>query len=153
MLVGQAGWHCEPIYAEVERQHLKSDVIFTGYVPSEDVPVLYSAAESMAFPSIYEGFGLPVLEAMACGAPVVTSRSSSLGEIARDAALLVNPLSVEEIADALYRLHIDPDLRSALQERGLQRASHFTWERSARETLDVYEQVAGPQRARLLTHA
>ena len=141
VLVGQPGWHCEPIYAEVERQGLQGEAVFTGYVPFEDLPALYSAAESMAFPSIYEGFGLPVLEAMACGTPVVTSTSSSLAEIAHDAALLVDPLSVDEIASALERIHREPDLASDLSTLGLERAAHFTWENAARATLDFYDHV------------
>ncbi len=140
-IVGQQGWNCAPIFAEVERLGLKQDIIFAGYVPFEDLPALYSAAEMMAFPSLYEGFGLPVIEAMACGTPVVTSNSSSLAEVADGVALLVDPLCVDEIADALYRLHADPALRAELSERGLQRASQFTWEQSARATLDLYEQV------------
>lgn len=141
-LVGQPGWHVGPIFAEIERLGIKRDTLFTGYVPAEDLPALYSLAETMAFPSIYEGFGLPVLEAMACGAPVVTSRSSSLAEVAGDAALLVNPFCVDELADALYRLHKEPDLRAELRERGLNRAALFTWESAARATVDLYEQVA-----------
>jgi glycosyltransferase involved in cell wall biosynthesis len=142
VIVGQSGWHVGPIFAEVEHLGLTKDVIFTGYVPFEDLPVLYSLCETMAFPSLYEGFGLPVLEAMACGAAVVTSRSSSLIEVAGDAALLVNPLSVDEIADSLRRLHQDPDLRASLREQGIARAAHFTWEAAARSTLDLYEKVA-----------
>jgi glycosyltransferase involved in cell wall biosynthesis len=141
VLVGQAGWHCEPIYAEVEKQGLQGDVIFTGYVPFEDLPALYSAAEVMAFPSLYEGFGLPVLEAMACGTPVVTSASSSLAEVAGEAALLVDPYSVEAIAYALFAVYSDATMAEELREKGTRRAAHFTWESAARSTLDLYEQV------------
>ncbi|HET9496025.1 MAG TPA: glycosyltransferase, partial [Chloroflexia bacterium] len=94
-----------------------------------------------AFPSLYEGFGLPVLEAMACGTPVVTSASSSLSEVAGDAALLVDPRSVEQITDALARVHDDPQLAGELTARGMARASRFTWENAARSTLDFYEKV------------
>lgn len=148
VLVGQPGWHCEPIYAEVERQGLGNDVIFTGYVPIDDLPALYTSASAMSFPSLYEGFGMPVLEAMACGTPVVTSSSSSLVEIAHDAALLVDPLSVEEIADALHRVCSDSDLACDLRDRGLLRASHFTWEHAARSTLSVYDHVQARRAAR-----
>jgi glycosyltransferase involved in cell wall biosynthesis len=152
VIVGQTGWHVGPIHSEVERLGLEKEVIFTGYVPFEDLPSLYSLAESMAFPSLYEGFGLPVLEAMACGAPVVTSRSSSLVEVAGDAALLVDPLSVEEIAEALYRIHMNDELRYELSKRGLKRAALFTWEASARSTLELYERVvrAKPTATRLV---
>jgi glycosyltransferase involved in cell wall biosynthesis len=141
LIVGQAGWQVGPVYAEVERLGLTRDVIFTGYVPLEDLPPLYTLAESLAFPSLYEGFGLPVIEAMACGTPVVTSRSSSLGEISGDAALLIDPLSVDELEEALYRIHADPSLRACLREKGVARAALFTWETTARATLDLYKQV------------
>lgn len=141
VLVGQPGWRCEPIYAEVEKQSLQREVIFTGYVRFEDLPALYSGAESMAFPSLYEGFGLPVLEAMACGTPVVTSVSSSLAEVAGDAALLVDPYSVREITEALHRIHTNRGIASDLSEKGFERAAHFTWENAARSTLELYEQV------------
>jgi alpha-1,3-rhamnosyl/mannosyltransferase len=101
----------------------------------------------MAFPSLYEGFGLPVLEAMACGTPVVTSASSSLAEVAGDAALLVDPRSVEQITDALARLHEDPHLAGDLAARGMVRAARFTWENAARATLDLYDSVRAPQPA------
>jgi glycosyltransferase involved in cell wall biosynthesis len=151
-IVGQAGWHCEPVFAEVERLGLKQDVIFTGYVPFSDLPALYSAAESMAFPSLYEGFGLPVVEAMACGTPVVTSNSSSLMEVADGAALLIDPLSVEEIAQALHRIHFDEDLRDELHQRGISRASEFTWQQSARTTLELYEAVANSYQPSAISH-
>lgn len=141
LIVGQAGWQVGPIYAEVERLGLTKDVIFTGYVPLEDLPPLYSMAESLAFPSLYEGFGLPVIEAMACGAPVITSRSSSLQEIAGDAAVLIDPLSVDDLEENLHRLHADPALRECLREKGIARAATFTWETNARATLDLYKQV------------
>jgi glycosyltransferase involved in cell wall biosynthesis len=152
VMVGQAGWHCKPIFAEVERLNLTQDVMFTGYVPFEDLPALYSAAESMAFPSLYEGFGLPVIEAMACGTPVVTSNSSSLAEVGQGAALLVDPLSTEAIADALASIHMDPAVRHDLSGRGICRAEEFTWERSARLTLQVYEEVGSRAPARRRAH-
>jgi glycosyltransferase involved in cell wall biosynthesis len=105
----------------------------------------------MAFPSIYEGFGLPVIEAMACGTPVVTSNTSSLVEVAGDAAILVDPLCVAELEDALQRLLCDPCLRADLREKGLARASHLTWEHTARSTLEVYDSVLAPKGS--LAHA
>jgi glycosyltransferase involved in cell wall biosynthesis len=148
VLVGQPGWHFQPIYAEIERQGISRDVVLTGYVPEQALPALYSGAECMAFPSLYEGFGMPVLEAMACGTPVVTSHSSSLAEVAGDAALLVDPHSVEQIADALAHIHDDPQLAGDLVTRGLERASRFTWENAARATLDLYDSVLSAQGAR-----
>ncbi|HKP54081.1 MAG TPA: glycosyltransferase family 1 protein [Chloroflexia bacterium] len=141
VIVGQSGWQTEPIYAEIEQLGLKPDVLFTGYVPFEDLPAIYTMAEAMAFPSLYEGFGLPVIEAMACGTPVVTSRSSSLIEVAGDAGMLVDPLSVEEIEDALHRVLNDPALRADMRYRGLERASNLTWEHTAQATLEVYDKV------------
>ena len=141
VIVGQTGWHFNPVFEEVRRLGLTNDVIFTGYVPLEHLPALYSMAEVMAFPSLYEGFGLPVLEAMACGTPVLTSRSSSLVEVAGDAALLVDPLSVDEIAAGLCYLHQHPDHADELRRRGIRHASRFTWEATARATLNVYHRV------------
>jgi glycosyltransferase involved in cell wall biosynthesis len=111
-------------------------------VPDEDLPALYSGAAAFAFPSLYEGFGLPVLEAMACGAPVVTSNVSATAEVAGDAALLVDPRGVDALGDALGRVLADGALRQELRQRGFERARQFSWERTARETLLLYERVA-----------
>jgi len=113
----------------------------TGFVDDADLPALYSAAEVFAFPSLYEGFGLPVLEAMACGTPVVTSDLSSLPEVAGDAALLIDPLDVEALADALWRLTSESQLRQQLIQAGRTRAGQFTWRKAALQLLDVYRRV------------
>jgi glycosyltransferase involved in cell wall biosynthesis len=105
------------------------------------MPALYSGATVFVFPSLYEGFGLPVLEAMACGVPVVTSNVSATAEVAGDAAMLVDPLSEGYIAEGMRRLLRDEDLRSELRERGLARASTFSWRRAADETVAVYERA------------
>jgi glycosyltransferase involved in cell wall biosynthesis len=141
-IVGQQGWQVEPLHREIARLGIAGDVVFSGYVPADDLPALYSAADAMAFPSLYEGFGLPVIEAMACGAPVVTSNSSSLTEVAGDAAMLIDPLSVESIAGGLRRVLCEPGVRDELARRGPERASYFTWEKTARATISVYESVA-----------
>jgi len=112
-----------------------------GFVPDDDLPTLYSGADALVYPSLVEGFGLPVLEAMRCGAPVLTSRTSSLPEVAGGAALYVDPYSVEEIAAALERLAGQPDLRAALARQGVQRAAGFTWRRTAEATLRVYAEL------------
>ena len=114
-------------------------VRFLGHVSSEDLAVLYSLARGCAYPSLWEGFGLPVLEAMACGCAVLTSRVSALPEVAGDAALLVEPTSVEEITDGLARLWTDDALRARLAQRGIERAKEFSWERAAAETAAVYD--------------
>jgi glycosyltransferase involved in cell wall biosynthesis len=138
-------WKSSPVMDHVAEFGLEQCVRFTGYVPDEDLPALYNGADLFVFPSLYEGFGLPVLEAMACGTPVVTSNSSSLPEVAGDAALLVDPYDVEAIAAAMVRVLADPDLAEALRQKGLRRAGEFTWERTARETIAVYEQVLANQ--------
>jgi len=139
------GGRKDPRYPEIPALardlELEEDIIFPGYIPEEDLPALYSAAELFVFPSLYEGFGLPVLEAMACGSPVVSSNTSSLPEIAGDAAIFVNPCSVEEIAQAMQEVLKNGRLREKLVQKGLERARLFTWEKTGRETLRVYEEA------------
>ena len=112
-----------------------------GFVPDGDLPALYSGADGLVYPSLIEGFGLPVLEAMRCGTPVLTSSTSSLPEVGGEAALYVHPHSIDEIAAALYKLASRPALRADLSARGLQRAERFTWARTAEQTLHVYEEL------------
>jgi glycosyltransferase involved in cell wall biosynthesis len=120
-----------------------SDVIVAGLVPAADLPLLYREAEIFVYPSLFEGGGLPVLEAMAAGTPVVASKTSSLPEMVGDAGMLVDPESVDDIARALVRLSTDPGLRDTLREKGRARARTMTWESAARATLRVYEEAAG----------
>lgn len=141
VIAGGKGWLEDPIYAALDQYKLRDAVVFTGFARDEDLPALYSLARAVALPSLYEGFGLPVLEAMACGTPVVTSNLSSLPEVAGDAALLVDPLDVDALTDALRRLISDESLRASLRQRGLARAAAFTWERAARQLLGVYSQM------------
>jgi glycosyltransferase involved in cell wall biosynthesis len=143
VIVGARKWKYAPIFETVQRLGLEPYVDFTGYVEEEDLPALYNGADLFVFPSLYEGFGLPVLEAMACGTPVVTSNTSSLPEVAGDAALLVDPYDVEEIAAAMRSILEDEALAADLRERGLVRAKEFSWKRTARETIAVYEKVLG----------
>ena len=143
VLAGQKGWLYEEIFAEVRRQGQQERVVLTGYVPDDDLPLLLGGALAFVFPSLYEGFGLPVLEAMACGTPVVCSNTSSLPEVAGDAALLVDPLDVSDMTAAMVRLLTDGDLRQSLIESGFQRVQQFSWRRCARETLRVLEDVGG----------
>ncbi len=140
---GKRQWRTGEIDATLQRLDLGERIHFTGYVDDADLPALYSAAELFAFPSLYEGFGFPPLEAMACGTPVVTSNVSSLPDVAGDAALLVDPYTIEDIAGAMRRLLDDPDLVADLRRKGYTRASTFTWERTASETLHLYETVMG----------
>ncbi len=122
---------------------LEAKVVCPGRVSFEDLRVLYSAADLFVFPSIYEGFGMPVLEAMACGAPVITSNTTSLPEVAGDAAILVDPLDARELGEAMVRVLSDEKLREALREKGFERVKHFTWEQAARRTMEVYREVCG----------
>lgn len=134
-----------PLYPDprplIRQLGLEEQVIVTGRISEEEKPLLYSAATAFVFPSLYEGFGIPVLEAMACGAPVLTSNGSSLPEVAGGAALMVDPTSVEAIAEAMVRLIDDEGLREELRRKGFQRVGQFSWEGSALKTLGVYRQV------------
>lgn len=142
VIAGKKGWLYKEIFRRVEELGLGGKVVFTGYLPEGDLPALLSGARLFVFPSLYEGFGLPVLEAMACGTPVVCSNASSLPEVAGDAAVLVDPLDVEGLAAAMERVLGDEELRADLIDRGFEQARKFSWERCARETLDVLEKAA-----------
>jgi glycosyltransferase involved in cell wall biosynthesis len=141
--VGPYGWSSRDLAGRIDRLGVKDAVHFTGYAPFADLPVIYNLGELFVFPSMYEGFGLPVVEAMASGLPVITSRTSSLGEIAADAAVTVDPGCTEAIAEALARVAADEPLRRDLSARGLRRAQAFSWTRTAREMLAVYQRAAG----------
>ncbi|MFH1403782.1 MAG: glycosyltransferase family 1 protein [Candidatus Altiarchaeota archaeon] len=141
LLVGRRGWKYEGFFRMVSELGLEDRVLFTGYVPREDLPGLYSLASVFAFPSLYEGFGLPVLEAMACGTPVVCSNSSSLPEVVGDAGLMVDPLDEGGLADALRSVLDSDSLSGRLSGRGVERAGGFTWDEAARKTMRVYEGV------------
>jgi glycosyltransferase involved in cell wall biosynthesis len=126
----------------LERSPAIHAVLFPGFVPDADLPALYAGAQALAMPSLYEGFGLPVLEAMACGTPVACSNNSSLPEIAGNAALLFDPTEVDAIGDALRRILGSSDLQTHLRDAGLRRAYEFSWGRAARETLALYRSMA-----------
>ncbi len=141
VLVGKQGWMYEALRSEVGRLGVENRVLFTGYAPAEDLPALYTGALAFAFPSLYEGFGMPALEAMSCGAPVVASNVSSLPEVVGDAGILVDPTDETALAAALTRMADSADLRADLRARGLARARLFSWERCARETLEALRQA------------
>jgi glycosyltransferase involved in cell wall biosynthesis len=141
VLAGQRGWLYDDILDQVRRLGLSDRVVLPGYVPDADLPALLSGALAFIYPSLYEGFGLPLLEAMACGTPVICSNASSLPEVAGDAALLVDPTDTEALADALARLVADEGLRRELVERGFRQMRRFSWRRCAEETLRVLEGV------------
>jgi glycosyltransferase involved in cell wall biosynthesis len=142
VLAGQVGWLAEPILAEARRGSSAQHVKVLGYVDRAHLAAILSGAVAFVYPSLYEGFGMPVLEAMACGCPVMTSTSSSLPEVAGDAALLVDPLDETAIAEVLARLWRDADLRASLRARGFERVKQFTWARAARETMAVLREAA-----------
>ncbi len=141
VLAGGKGWYYDTIFARVAELGLVDDVFFPGYVPVEELPWWYRAAELFVYPSLFEGFGLPVLEAMACGTPVITARASSLPEVAGDAAVLVDPKRSDELAAAMNDLLNDRIQRAALRAAGLARAAHFSWAHTATATAEVYRDV------------
>ncbi len=143
LIAGRKGWLYQGVFDHVRQTGMQDDVDFLDYVPDADLPALFAACNAFVFPSLYEGFGLPPLEAMACGAPVVCSNTSSLPEVVGDAALLVNPQSVSEIVAAVERVTTDETLRTEICCRGMERAARFSWDRAARETRAVYERVHG----------
>ena len=138
---GGEGWLYQEIDQAIDDLGLREDVLLPGFVADEDLPVLYGAADVFAFPSLYEGFGLPVLEAMACGTPVVASSTSSLPEVAGDAALLVPPEDTHALADSLWRLLDDSALRNQLRARGFERVKLFVWRNAAQSLLSTYERI------------
>ena len=138
VVAGRTGWLYQDIFATVKSLGLEEEVIFTGFVDDEDLPHLYWGAQLFVFPSLYEGFGLPILEAMASGVPVVTSNTASMPEVAGDAAMLVDPHDSKAIAEGMGKVLYQGRLRDVLIEKGLARARHFTWESVARRTLELY---------------
>lgn len=147
LIGGGKGWLYTPIFERLAALGLRDRVRVVGYIDEEELPLWYAAATVFVFPSIYEGFGMPPLEAMACGTPVVTSNTSSLPEVVGDAGIMVDPHDAAALAAALAQLLNDADLRADLRTRGLQRAARFTWNTTAERTLRAYEDAAGLVRA------
>ena len=138
VLVGKRGWYYDEIFKKVKELNLENEVLFTGYLADGIIPYLYNAATCFVYPSFYEGFGLPVVEAMACGCPVITSNISSLPEIAGNAAILINPYKKAELVEAFKKILIDNKLRSKMSARGLVQAKKFSWGKTAKEIIDLY---------------
>lgn len=141
VIVGEQGWAFDSIIADVARLGIRTRVIFPGFAEDRDLPALYRASDLFVFPSLYEGFGLPPLEAMACGTPVVTSNVSSLPEVVGDAGLTIDPTDTEALAKAMSQALQDSRLRQQMIERGLARAAEFSWLRAARQMRQVYQQL------------
>jgi glycosyltransferase involved in cell wall biosynthesis len=143
VLVGKCAWLYDETLRSIEEGRMKDSIILTGYVPQSDLPALYSGSICFVYPSYFEGFGLPPLEAMKCGTPVIAGNRTSLPEVVGDAGILVDPFDVNAIAAAIERLVDDPDLRQQLSVKGVARSRLFDWNETARRTLNVYEQVVG----------
>jgi glycosyltransferase involved in cell wall biosynthesis len=141
VIVGKQDWMAERLVQRVKELSLGDAVIFTGYVDWEDLPVFYNAAEVFVFPSICEGFGIPVIEAMACGVPVVTSYGSSLEEVAGGAAMLADPRSTESIENAMEKVLDDPQIRRSLRDKGLRRVADFSGCCKVQQTVSIYHSV------------
>lgn len=141
VIAGGRGWLNSDIPGVVKDLNISERVRFAGYIDKDDIAAVYSQAAVFAYPSLYEGFGLPILEAMSCGTPVVTSDASSMPEVAGDAAILVSPTDADGIAAALERVLESAEVREEMREKGLKRAAGFSWEKCAGETLDVYRKV------------
>ncbi len=140
-IAGGPGWLYDETKGLVAELKLEKKVRFLGRVTDLELVTLYSMTDIFAFPSFYEGFGVPLIEAMACGAPVITSNTSALPEVAQDAALFVNPYNIDALADALTRLTNDGSLQEELRQKGYKRVEHYTWARSAQRMLAVYQKL------------
>ena len=141
VLAGKKGWLYDSIFQLVKEFHLENQVIFTGYVDESDAAPLLCGARMFVFPSLYEGFGIPPLEAMACGTPVIVSDCASLPEVVGDAGLLVPPTDIEKLAENMNRLLKDDHLHAALREAGLKRVGQFTWKASAKKLVHIYRMM------------
>jgi glycosyltransferase involved in cell wall biosynthesis len=139
VLVGGKGWMYDEIFARVQALGLEKRVRFTGYVPDGELPLWYNAASALVFPSYYEGFGMPVLEAMACGTPVIAAHTSAIPEAAGDAALLFDPQDKEALRERIEAVLDDTSRAAKMRQKGLTQAARYSWPRAAREMLDVYQ--------------
>jgi len=143
VIVGRSGWKTEPILQTIERSRLFRRIHLVGHVPGSQLPAVYTAAKALVWPSLFEGFGLPPLEAMACGTPALTSNTSSLPEVAGDAAVLVNPHDTDTIAAGMLNIVQNEEFRKELRARGIVRAKQFTWDRAADLTIQTYRRALG----------
>jgi glycosyltransferase involved in cell wall biosynthesis len=141
VIAGAPGWQTATLYHTVRRLRLENAVVFPGFIAEADLPDLYRGAQIFVFPSLYEGFGLPVVEAMGCGVPVIASNTSALPEVTGGAALLVDPLDVAGLAAAIRELGHNDGLRQRLRCQGLARTQHFSWETAAQKTLELYRSL------------
>jgi glycosyltransferase involved in cell wall biosynthesis len=143
VIVGRKGWLYEQLFIRIKELGLDSEIIFTGFVPDEELPFIYDRAKVFLYLSLFEGFGLPPLEAMACGVPVITSNTTSIPEVVGDAGITVYPTDVDAVVLAVKQVLADPLLAAKMRESGRNRARLFSWDAAARETLAIYGQVCG----------
>jgi len=146
VLAGKRGWLDNETFRAAERNAVGGDILFTGYVPEPDLVGLYSGAICFVYPSYFEGFGLPVVEAMQCGVPVVTGNRTSLPEVVGDAGLLFDPFDTQALVNALTQVISDPAYRAKLRAKGLERARTFNWKTTAQLTLGAYQVAAKTKR-------
>lgn len=143
ILVGSYGWKCKEIFAAIEGLGLSSLVHWLGYIPAKDLVAIYNLADALVFPSLYEGFGLPVMEAMACGTAVIASPCGALKEVAADVAEFIEPTNVESIVEGLQRVLHDPQLRAEVGRQGRERSAAYSWNTAAEQTRQIYQQIVG----------
>lgn len=141
VIIGDKGWYFRHIFREVFKHGISDSVMFLNYIPAHDLAAIYNMAELFVFLSVYEGFGLPPLEAMACGTPVITSNNSSFPEIIGGAGIMVEPHDETAVCNAMEKVLTDDNLKNSLRKKGLERASFFSWERAAYETLKIYNRL------------
>jgi len=141
VLIGKKGWKSKDIFKAINGSPFVTDIVSLGYVPKEDLPIIYSMAEVFVYPSIYEGFGLPILEAMACGTPVITSKTSSMPEVGGSAVMYADPNSSAEIAKKIISLCSSSEMREKFSKLGLTQSAQFSWEKSAKENIKIFEHL------------
>ena len=141
VLVGKRGWLYNEVFETYKKYDLEDKVIFTGYIPTFEIPILMNGAKVFIYPSLYEGFGMPVLEAMSCKTPVITSNASSLPEVVGDSAFLINPFSISDIKNAILRLEKDEQFRKSLAQKGYLRSKKFSWEKVAEKMLEILKNI------------
>jgi glycosyltransferase involved in cell wall biosynthesis len=141
VIAGDKGWLYKPIFDEIKSSGLQKEVLFLGCVKDEDLPILYNCADVFVYPSFYEGFGFPPLEAMACGIPVITSNTSSLPEVVDNAGIMVDPDDVNSLCNAMYNVLKDKELWHQMSKKGLERAKLFSWKETAKKILEIYDEV------------
>lgn len=138
VIAGKKGWHFNEIFELIDELKLKENIIFTGFIDEEDKPFLFAGAKIFIYPSIYEGFGIPVLESISCGIPTITSNISSLPEVVGDAAILINPLNVDELFLSMQKVLNDKNLYNLLKRKSILQANKFNWNKTAQETIKIY---------------